>query len=112
MAILRRTEKAMIRAMCGVKMIEKRRSQKLMSLLGLKDTLNGLVRASGVRRYGHVLRRALDFEVVGRSGCGWLNMTWERQVEKHINQIGLKREDAIDRVKWHNGVYELSRSMR
>ena len=49
MAILRRTEKAMMRAMCGVKIIEKRRSQELMSLLGLKDTLDGLARASVVR---------------------------------------------------------------
>ena len=30
-------------------------------------------------------------------------MMWKRQVEKHINQIGLKREDAIDKVKWRNG---------
>ena len=34
-----RTEKPMMRAMCGVKIIEKRTSQELMSLLGLKDTL-------------------------------------------------------------------------
>ena len=45
MAILRRTEKAMMIAMYGVKMIEKRRSHKLMSLLGLKNTLDGLVSA-------------------------------------------------------------------
>ena len=38
-------------AMCGVKLIAKR-SQKLISLLGLKDTLEGLARASGVRWYG------------------------------------------------------------
>ena len=76
MAILRRTEKAMVRAMCGVKWIEKRRSQELMRLLDLKDTLDGLARASGVQWYGHVLkrdngnvlRRALDFEVAGRKG--------------------------------------------
>ena len=76
MAILRRTEKAMMRAMCEVKMIEKRRSQKLISLLDLKGSLDGLARASGVRWYGHVLRtnnsdvlrRALDFEVAGRRG--------------------------------------------
>ena len=49
MAILRRTEKAMMRAMCGEKIIEKRRSQEIMSLLGLKDTLDGLARARGVR---------------------------------------------------------------
>ena len=49
MAVLRRTEKATTRAMCGVKIIEKRRSRKLMSFLGVKDTLDGLARASGVR---------------------------------------------------------------
>ena len=49
MAILRRTEKAMMRVMCGVKIIEKKKSQELMSLLGLKDTLDGLARTSGVR---------------------------------------------------------------
>ena len=36
-AILKRTQKSMMRAMCGVKMIENRRSQELMSLLGLKE---------------------------------------------------------------------------
>ena len=39
-------------------------------------------------------------------------MTRKRQVEEHINQTERKREDAIDRVKWRNGVYELSRSTR
>ena len=48
MAILRRTEKAMIRAICEDKIIEKRRSQELMSLFGLKDTLDELAWASGV----------------------------------------------------------------
>ena len=61
---------------------------------------------------GHVLRRALDFEVAGRRGRWRPNMMWKKQVEEHINQIGPKREDAIDRVKWHNGVYELSRNTR
>ena len=45
MAILRRTKIAMMRAMCGVKIIEKRKSQEVMSLLGFKDTLDGLSRA-------------------------------------------------------------------
>ena len=120
MAILRRTEKAMMKAMCGVKIIEKRRSQELVSLLGLMDTLDRPARASGVRWYGHalrgdngdVLRRALDFELAGKKGRGRPNMTWKRQVEEHINQIGLEREDAIDRVKWRNGVYELPRTTR
>ena len=69
--VILRTEKVIMRAMCGVKLIEKRRSQELVSLLGLKDTLDGLARANGVRWHGHILRRdngdalkrALDFEV-------------------------------------------------
>ena len=82
-----------------------------MSLLGLKNTLNGLARASRVRWHRHVLRRDngdvlrrwLNFGA-GRRGRGRPNMMWMRQVEEHINQIGLKRKDAIDRVKWRNGV--------
>ena len=54
-----------------------------MSLLGIKDTLDGLARASGVRCYEHVLRRdngdvlkrALDFEVAERRRRGLPNMT-------------------------------------
>ena len=38
-------------------------------------------------------------------------MMWKRKVEEHINQIGLKRKDATDRVKWRNGVNKLSRSL-
>ena len=120
MAILRRTEKAMMKAMYGVKIIEKRRSQELMSLLGLQDTLNGLARASGVQWYRHVMRRnngdvlsrALDFEVVGKRGGGRSNMKWKRQVEEHTNQIGLKKEDAINKLRWREGEYEFSTNMR
>ena len=57
MVVLRRTEKAMMRALCAVTMMEKRRSQELMSLLGLKYTLDKLARASGVQWYGHVLKK-------------------------------------------------------
>ena len=99
MEILRKTEKAMMKTMCGVKLIEKRRSQELISLLGLIDILDGLARASGIQWYGHVLRRALSFEVAERRERGRPNMTWKRQVEEHTDQIGLKKHDAIDRTK-------------
>ena len=71
-----------------------------MSWLGLKDALDGLVRASRVQWYGHVLRRengdvlrkALDFELVRKRGHGQLNISWKKQVAEHINQIGLKKK--------------------
>ena len=36
MAILRRTERAMIRAMCGVKLLDRRNSKELMDMLGIE----------------------------------------------------------------------------
>ena len=59
MAILRRTKKAMMRAMCGVKLIEKRRGRELSNFLGLKDILDGLARVSGAQWHGHVLKKVM-----------------------------------------------------
>ena len=53
MAILRRTE----RAMCGAKLMEKKRTEDLMEMLGLKETAVQMAKANGVTWYGHVLRR-------------------------------------------------------
>ena len=41
MAILRRTKRAMVRAMCGAKLMEKKRTEELMEMLqGLKETVS------------------------------------------------------------------------
>ena len=73
MAILRRTKRAMVTAMCGAKLMEKKRTEGLMEMLGLKETVVQMAKAYGVRWYGHVLRRddghvfrkALEFKVKG-----------------------------------------------
>ena len=57
MAILRRTERAMIRAMCGVKLLDRRNSEELMDMLGIKESLDRMAKASSIRWYGHVLRK-------------------------------------------------------
>ena len=46
MTILRRTETAMIGAMCGIKLIEKRSSPDLINLLGLEETLDRIAEAN------------------------------------------------------------------
>ena len=48
MTILRRTERAMVRALCVA---------KLMEMLGLKETAVQMAKANGVRWYGHMLRK-------------------------------------------------------
>ena len=56
MATRRCIEKAMIRAMCGVKLIEKRSGQELVDFTGIKKTLDRVAKVNGVRWKGHVLR--------------------------------------------------------
>ena len=57
MAILRRTERAIVRALCGAKLMEKKRTGDLMEMLRLKETVVQMAKSKGVRWYGHVLRR-------------------------------------------------------
>ena len=71
-------ERAMVRAMCGVKLMERRRTGDLMEMLGLKETVVQMAKANRVRWYGHVLRRddghvlrkGLEFEVKGKRKRG------------------------------------------
>ena len=73
-AILRRAERAMVRAMYGQKVVDRKTTEEQMDMLGLKETIDRLATANGVRWYGHVLRRdddsvlrvALNLEVSGK----------------------------------------------
>ena len=73
----------------------------------MEETLDRLTKANEMRWYGqvlrrdkdNVLRRTLDFEVVGRRGRGQPKMTGRRQMVTQVEEIGLKKEDAIDRLK-------------
>ena len=49
MAILRRTDRAMVRAMCGAKLMEKKKTEDLMETLGLKETVVQMAKVIGVR---------------------------------------------------------------
>ena len=72
-AILRKTERAMVRAMCDQKVVDRKTTEEQMDMLGLKETTDQLATANRVRWYGHVLRRddnsvlrvALDLEASG-----------------------------------------------
>ena len=111
MAILRRTERAMVRAMCGARLMEKKRTEDLMEMLGLKETAVQMAKANGVRWYwhvlrsvdGHVLRKALEFEVRGKRKQGRPKKSWKTQVEES-KSVGLEKKYAMNRVRWRVGV--------
>ena len=48
-AILKKAERFMVRAMCSVKLVDKRNTVELKDMLGLKKAADKLARANGVR---------------------------------------------------------------
>ena len=55
---------------------------------------------------GHVLRKALEFEVKGKRGRPMKR--WKMQVEKGSKSVGLEKEDALIRARWRMGVGEIA----
>ena len=47
---------------------------------------------------GHVLRKALELEVKGKSKRGRPKKTWKTQVEKGSKSVGLEKKDAMNRA--------------
>ena len=85
MAILR-TERAMVRSLRGVKLVDRKNTEELMEMLGLKKMLDRQAKANGVRWYEHVIRReddnilkrAMMMEVNRQRKRGWPKMSWNR----------------------------------
>ena len=96
-AILRRTERARVRSMCGVKLVDRKKMENLMEILGLKETSDRMAKANGVRWYGHVigrdddniLKKAMVMEVNKKRKRGRPKSTWKRQVEESVKKVGL-----------------------
>ena len=57
MAILRRIEGALVRAMCGAKLIEKKRTEDLMEMLRLKETA---VQIDGKGEWSDMVRACVE----------------------------------------------------
>ena len=116
MAILRRTERAMVRAKCGVKLRDRRSTEDLREMLGLEEPLELRARANGVRWYGHVLRKddehvlrkAMEFELDAKRKRGRPKKMWQRQVGEDSALVGLRKDDAQDRGRWRDGVRRLA----
>ena len=120
MIILRRTERAMVRSMCGVKLVHRKNTEDLMKMLGLKKTLDKMAQANGVRWYEHVVKRneesilkkAMMLLVNGQQKRGRPKQTWKRQVKESLKKIGLKVEEATDRARWRERVRAIAEGTR
>ena len=87
-------------------------------MLGLRETAVQMAKANGVRWYGHVLRRddghvlrkALEFEVRGKRRRGRPKKTWKTQGEKESKSVGLQKTDdmIMNRARWRVRVGEIA----
>ena len=120
MAILRRTQRAMVRSMCGIQLVDRKNMEELIEMLGLKEKLDRMAKANGVRWYAHLIRRDDDnilkksmmLEMNGQRKRGRPKTTWRRQVKKSVKNVGLKIDEAADRTRWREGVRAIADGMR
>ena len=47
-----------MRAMCRIKMKNRKKTKELMDMLGLQETVGQLAEKNGMRWYGHILQRS------------------------------------------------------
>ena len=110
--ILQRTERAMVRSICGVKLMDKKSTKDIMQMLNLNEAIDQLAKANNVRWYGHVLRkdkncflrRALDFKVRGTGKRGRPKKTWLKAVVEQCRRVGLNASEANSHSRWRLGV--------
>ena len=94
--------------------------EELMEMLGLKETLDRMAKANGIRWYGHVIRRDDDnilkkpimLKVNGKRKRGRQKVTWRKQVKESVQEVGLKIEEAADRMRWKEGVRAIAEGVR
>ena len=114
------TEPSMVRSMCGVLFKDRKKAKGLLMMLALLETIDQLAMANSVHWYrhvlrredGHVMRRALDFEVEGLRKKERLKRTWQKQVEEESVKVGLRREDTLCRSMWNVGVNHIAAGLR
>ena len=75
-----------------------------MDMLGMKESLDRMAKASSMRWYGivfkkvdeSVLVKALKLKVSRSRGGGRPKQTWKKQVENDLKKNGLVKEDTCD----------------
>ena len=104
---LERTERMMVRWMCGVSLKNRTSSDDLNRRLGVEGVTD-VVRRGRLRWFGHLEQKDSDdwtsacrnIEVVGTKSRGRNKKTWEECVRQDLKRLGLKKEWAQDRTKW------------
>ena len=91
-----------------------------MFMSGLNETIDQYIMANSVHWYGyllrredgHVLRRALYFEVEGQKKKGRPKKTWKKQVEEEGVKVDLGRNYELCRSKLSVVISQIATGLR
>ena len=64
------------------------------------------------REDGHILRRALDYEVEGQRKKARPKRMCKKQVEEESMKVGLRRKDALCRSNWSVSINKIAAGLR
>ena len=109
---LERTERMMVRWMCGVSLKDRKRSEDLCNLLGI-NCVADVMRRGRLRWFGHLERKSVDdwvsacrgLVVEGKRGRGRSRKTWEQCVRDDMKLLGLHPEWAVFRDMWRDLIW-------
>ena len=105
--LLLRSDRRMIRLMCGVTLQTRVPSEDLLHNSGLVD-IRRVLKRNRLRMFGHVARRGINeplgkirrLEAPGRRPPGRPKKTWAKNVEENLREAGVEEEDALERESW------------
>jgi len=108
---LERTERMMMRRMCGVTLKDRKSSEELRGRLGLEQSILDLIRKHRLQWYGHVERKSDNdwvkkcryIEVGGVRGRGRGIKTWQECVNEDKRVLGMENVGAGKRGAWKEG---------
>ena len=109
---LERTERMMVRWMCGVSLKDRKRSEDLCNL-GINCVADHVARCGRLRWFGHLERKSVDdwvsacrgLVVEGTRGRGRCRKTWEQCVRDDMKLLGLHPEWAVFRDMWRDLIW-------
>ena len=104
---LERTERMMVRWMCGVRLKNRISSEELNGRLGIVKIME-IVRQGRLRWFGHLERKGNDdwvsacrnLEVPGPKSKGRSRKTWDECVRHHLRSGDLNPQWAQNKTRW------------
>lgn len=107
---LQRTDRSMIRWICGVKLKDRVNSSLLLRKLKIPDLLEQC-RLNRLRWYGHVersdgwIKKVTEMVVEGNARPGGGKKRWSKVVDEDMRLMGLTKAEAHDRTEWRAKIH-------